>query len=72
MSDKPTPAAPPSRFLSAALSIFVGSIALYLSMQVLRSMLAVFVAVGLVIFAAFACLALLRLRRRRYESGGPW
>jgi hypothetical protein len=72
MSEKPAPAALPARFLSAALSILFGSIALYLSVQLLQSMLGDLVGIGLCVLIVTICLAILRLRRRLRASRETW
>lgn len=63
MSEKPDPKNVPSIFRSAALSILIGSIALYLSVQLLQSIVLPLALVGGVFVAIWVVLLVRRLRR---------
>ena len=64
MSEKPTPKSIPSSFMNAALAVLVGSIALYLAIQLLE-----YIAVPLAVLGCLAIAALAFVWRRR--SRGP-
>jgi len=64
MSDKPSPKTIPSSFLSAAVSILFGSIALYLAIQLLRSIAGPLIILGVAFIALWTLWLLRRVRRR--------
>jgi hypothetical protein len=54
MSDKPSPKSISSSFMNAALAVFVGSIALYLAIQLLRSIAVPLVMLGCMVIVIVA------------------
>lgn len=62
MSDKPSPKSMSSAFLSAALAVLVGSIAVYLTVQLLRSIAVPLVIIGTLLLAIWVLRQLRRLR----------
>lgn len=69
MSEKPSPRNLPSSFLSAAMSILFGCIALYLAIQLLRPIATVLVTAGAVVFVVQVAFA---LRRTHKRGGDTW
>lgn len=61
MSDKPSPKSASSSFMNAALAVFAGSVALYLAIQVLRSIAVPLVMLG----GGVIVIAAMRVWRRR-------
>lgn len=62
MSDKPTTPTP-AKFLHAALAVLVGTMAIYLAMELLRSMLMLLAVASVLILAAWLVVAVRRARR---------
>ncbi len=62
MSDEPSPKSMSSSFLSAALAVLVGSIAVYLTVELLRSIAVPLVIVGVLMLSVWAMRQLRRLR----------
>ena len=69
MSEKPSPKSLSSNFMNAALAVFVGSIALYLAFQVLRSVVAPII---VTVVLAIAFMALRAWRRHVSSSTDEW
>ena len=63
MSDKPTPKSLSSNYLNAALAILVGSIAMYLTVQLLRSIAVPLIIASAVLIIVWTLRTLRRLRR---------
>jgi Flp pilus assembly protein TadB len=63
VSDKPTPRSLSSNYLNAALAILVGSIAVYLTVQLLRSIAVPLIVASVVLTAVWTLRTLRRLRR---------
>jgi hypothetical protein len=63
MSDKPSPKNLPSNFVGVAFSVLIGSIALYLAVQLLRA-IAVPLIVGSIVIGVVWLLWMLRRLRR--------
>lgn len=69
MTDKPTPTPTSlaSAYLSGAFAILLGTVALYLSVQLLRSIAGVLIGAGIVVLVLLLMLAVRRARRRSRE-----
>lgn len=62
MSDKPSPKSMSSNFMSAALAVLVGSIAVYLTVELLRSIAVPLVIIGVLMLTVWTIRQLRRLR----------